>query len=87
VKAFNVIASPVLERDDVRINSDVPSAFYCGDDSESKETVRKLISDIGFDPVDCGELKNSRYLEPMAELLIQLAFAGLGANIAFKLIK
>ena len=87
VKAFNVIASPVLERDDVRINSETPSAFYCGDDTESKKIVSKLISDIGFEPVDCGELKNARYLEPMAELLIQLAFGGMGANIAFKLIK
>lgn len=87
VKAFNVIASPVLERDDVRINSEIPSAFYCGDDLESKSIVSKLISDIGFEPVDCGILKNARYLEPMAEVLIQLAFGGLGANIAFKLLK
>lgn len=87
VKAFNVIASPVLERDDVRINSETPSAFFCGDDAGSKEIVSKLITDIGFEPVDSGALKNSRYLEPMAELLIQLAFAGLGANIGFKLLK
>jgi predicted dinucleotide-binding enzyme len=87
VKAFNVIASPVLENDDVRINSESPSVFYCGDDKESKDVVGRLISDIGFEPVDSGELKNARYLEPMAELLIQLAFGGLGANIGFKLLK
>ncbi len=87
VKAFNVIASPVLESDDVRINSVSPSVFYCGDDAESKQVVNKLISDIGFEPVDSGMLKNARYLEPMAELLIQIAFGGLGANIAFKLLK
>ena len=87
VKAFNVIASPVLERDDVRINSVAPSAFFCGDDESSKAIVSKLISGIGFEPVDSGGLKNARYLEPMAELMIQLAFAGLGANIGFKLLK
>ncbi len=87
VKAFNVIASPVLENDDVSIQSESPSVFYCGDDKDSKEIAGKLISEIGFEPVDSGVLKNSRYLEPMAELLIQLAFGGLGANIAFKLLK
>lgn len=87
VKAFNVIASPVLEKDDVKIGSVKPSVFYCGDDNDAKLVVGKLISDIGFEPVDSGQLKNARYLEPMAELLIQLAFGGLGANIAFKLLK
>lgn len=87
VKVFNVIASPVLEKDDVRINAEAPSVFFCGDDESAKSVVSHLISDIGFEPVDSGSLKNARYLEPMAELLIQLAFGGLGANIAFKLLK
>lgn len=86
VKAFNVIASPVLERnpDD---SAELPSVFYCGDDTVSKKNVKKLITDIGFEAVESGPLKNSRFLEPMAEFVIQLAVTGLGANIGFKLVK
>jgi predicted dinucleotide-binding enzyme len=86
VKAFNVVASPVLERSP-EDTAELPSVFYCGDDAESKEIVKKLISDIGFEAVESGPLKNSRFLEPMAEFVIQLAVTGLGADIGFKLVK
>jgi predicted dinucleotide-binding enzyme len=86
VKAFNVIASPVLERKP-EDKAELPSVFYCGDDTESKEKVKKLITDIGFEAIESGPLKNSRFLEPMAEFIIQLAVTGLGADIGFKLVK
>lgn len=86
VKAFNVIASPVLERNPDE-KAELPTVFYCGDDAESKEKVKKLITDIGFEAVESGPLKNSRFLEPMAEFVIQLAVTGLGADIGLKLVK
>ena len=58
---------------------------FCGDDAEAKGAVRSLIEDIGFEALDCGELKNARYLEAMAMLWIQLAFVeDYGMNCAFK---
>jgi predicted dinucleotide-binding enzyme len=87
VKAFNTIASPVLERDDLYSNPNTPTVFYCGDNNDAKTKIDALISDIGFEPVNSGVLSNARYLEPMAEFIIQLAFGGYGANIAYKLLK
>lgn len=87
VKALNTIASPVLEMGDIETNTEVPTVFYCGDNPDAKTKVSKLISDIGFEPMESGPLTNARYLEPMAEFIVQLAVTGLGANIAYKIIK
>ena len=38
----------------------------------------KLISDVGFDPVDAGPLRIARYAEPFALLIGQLAYEGRG---------
>jgi predicted dinucleotide-binding enzyme len=38
--------------------------------------------------VDAGQLKVTRYLEPMAMLIINLAFdIGMGTSIGYKLVK
>jgi len=45
----------------------------------------KLISDVGFDPVDTGPLRMARYLEPFALLMGQLAYEGDGGpEIAYR---
>jgi predicted dinucleotide-binding enzyme len=61
--------------------------FYCGDDHDAKSIVSKLIREVGFMPVDAGPLKSSRYLEPLAMLMIQLGYTqGMGTDIALSLI-
>ncbi len=62
--------------------------FVASDDAEAKATVMQLSRDIGFEPVDAGPLKSARYLEPMAILLMNMAFVlGMGPSIGFKLVK
>ena len=62
--------------------------FYCGDDPAAKSTVAELIREIGFEPVDSGPLQNARYLEPLAEHMVHLAYAlGMGTDQALKLIR
>jgi len=60
--------------------------LYAGDDEAAKETVRRLIGDIGFDPVDAGPMKSARYLEPLAALWSSLS-RKMGTDIAFQLIQ
>jgi len=86
VKAFNSISDKVI-RLGADFNGQIATAFYCGDDADAKKAVHELIASIGFEPVDSGELKNARYLEPMAALFINVAMNGQGSNIAFKLLK
>ncbi len=88
VKAFNTIASPVLQSEQgVVFGGIAPDVYYCGDDDEAKAIVKPLIEDAGFEAIESGPLANARYLEPIAEFVIQLAFRGMGADIALKILK
>ena len=49
--------------------------------------MQKLADDIGFEAIDAGPLKASRYLEPMAMQWIKLAYGGVGKQFAFSLVR
>ena len=88
VKAFNTVFADVYHSDSRLFGSRMPTMFYCGDDGDAKATVAKLIREAGFEPVDSGPLKSSRYLEPLAMLMIQLGYGqGMGTNITLNLIR
>lgn len=60
VKAFNTIYFEDL-RTQARKDSPVEerrAIFIAGDDAEAKKTVSKLIEEIGFAPVDTGDLRD-----------------------------
>ena len=73
VKAFNTafasrMADPVE-------NSQPLDGFLAGDDAEAKATVAELVRDVGFEPLDTGDLKMARALEDMAWMNISLNMA------------
>ncbi|MEJ5176513.1 NADPH-dependent F420 reductase [Erwinia sp. MYb416] len=75
VAAFQATPSEVLM--DVfngRNKQNRPDMLYCGDNLESKSTVRGLLSLAGFEPVDAGVLRMARYIEPFAMLATALAY-------------
>ena len=86
VKAFNtVFAERILLGADV--DGSKASVFYCTDEKAAKDVAVELIEDMGFEPINCGELKNARYLEPMGGMIIKLGYPmGLGTEIAIKLL-
>lgn len=85
VKAFNTIFADIMEPGKQTFEGYRGTGFYCGDDPGAKEVVAKLIQDAGFEPIDVGVLKNARYLEPMAQLNIQIAYVlGRGTDVAFR---
>ncbi len=86
VKAFNTLSAAAME--DPTFGDRKACMFYCGDDVESKATVSELAEQLGFDSVDCGPLRLSRQLEPLAMLYVHLAvFEGWGGDCAFQLLK
>jgi len=86
VKAFNTVFA--VNQSVGKIGSEQLTAFIAGDDAKAKQTVAQLTREIGFDPLDCGSLKAARYLDAMAMLIIQLAFAKkMGTGIGYKLVK
>jgi predicted dinucleotide-binding enzyme len=65
-----------------------PVMFIAGDDAEAKEKVSRLASDIGFQPLDTGNLKIARLLEPTGMLWIQLALTQkLGTGFTWAMLK
>lgn len=81
VKAFNAIFADVVQTNPA-YNTVTPQIFVAGEDEAAKNTVSGLIRGIGYEPVDCGGMIMARYLEPLAELIIQLAYVqGEGTRI------
>ena len=85
VKAFNTTFAQHMSEG--KVNGQSLTAFAAGDNESARKAVLEIAKRIGFDAVDAGPLKNSRYLEPLAYLNIQLGFVlGHGPNIGFKLV-
>ncbi|TDF98013.1 NADPH-dependent F420 reductase [Paenibacillus piri] len=61
VRAFNTLAWEVIANPQYGPMS--ATAFLSGDDSEAKEVVTRLISEIGLDPVDVGGSANMEKIE------------------------
>ena len=61
-----------------------PVMFMAGDDPAAKGRVAGLLGDLGFDPLDAGDITKSRLLEPFALVWINQALArGKGRTWAF----
>jgi 8-hydroxy-5-deazaflavin:NADPH oxidoreductase len=50
-----------------------PVMFLAGNDSAAKTTVSTLLTDLGFEPLDAGDLTKARLLEPYAMVWINQA--------------
>ena len=86
VAAFNTVPSEVLYGVyEARRKAKRPAMVYCGNDSAGKAAAAALIRDVGFAPVDAGELRMARYTEPFALLMAQLAYEGdEGPELAYR---
>jgi predicted dinucleotide-binding enzyme len=86
VKIFNStgaenLAAPVY-------GDQATTMFYCGDDQAACTVAAKLATDLGFDAVSVGPLRNAQLLESHALLWINLAMGqGATRSIAFKLLR
>jgi 8-hydroxy-5-deazaflavin:NADPH oxidoreductase len=70
VKAFNTVFASRLN--DPVVNGVPLDGFYAGDDPAAKRVVADLLAEMGFRPIDTGELLTARVLELMAFLNIDL---------------
>jgi predicted dinucleotide-binding enzyme len=84
VKAFNTTFARTM--DTGQAQGEPLTLFCAGDDPEAKEEVYALGKGIGFDPVDAGDLRNARWLEPMGYLNMQVAKANkpFGDEVGFR---
>jgi predicted dinucleotide-binding enzyme len=79
VSAFSTAPSEVLfSVYEKRKRKTRPALVFCGNHKGAKKTAAKLIRDVGFAPVDLGELSTAHYIEPFSLLLAEIAYNGSG---------
>jgi len=71
VKAFNTIFATILEKG-LNFGEQKLNVFIASDNTRAKQMIKELVESIGLLPVDCGELKSARFLEPLAALTLQI---------------
>jgi predicted dinucleotide-binding enzyme len=82
VKAFNTVFAHHMDKGNIA--GEPLSAFVAGDDAGAKEAVLEMCDALGFEAIDAGPLRNTRFLEPLAYLNIDLAGKqGLGWDCGF----
>jgi predicted dinucleotide-binding enzyme len=85
VKAFNTVFASLLQERAAGRATDTP-VYIAGDHEAAVQTVAQLAKGMGFKAVTAGPLSNARYLEPMAELMIQFGYSlGHGDKVGFVL--
>jgi predicted dinucleotide-binding enzyme len=83
VKAFNMFAMEMFEHDAATIAKHGVSVFIAGNDTEAKETVAKLATVLGFNPIDSGSIHQARLIEGMGDFIRLLMIEkGMGAFTA-----
>ncbi len=84
-KAMNQIGAPMMGHPQL---PSAPVMFVCGDDQAAKQVTTGLVTQLGFEPVDAGDLTLARLLEPYALIWIHMALRrGFGTNWGFGLLR
>ncbi|MDG4667444.1 NAD(P)-binding domain-containing protein [Mycobacterium sp. 236(2023)] len=73
VKAFNTMASDLLNQNRWRETQSRPPVFLAGDDPVAKATVTELAKDAGFEAVDTGPSTSARSIEQLGILMHLIA--------------
>jgi predicted dinucleotide-binding enzyme len=79
VKAFNTMASQVIELGRDQLANRLFSVFLCSDDEQAKSVVNQLAEELGFIGVDCGGLERAQLVEGVGDFIrFQIIGMGLG---------
>jgi predicted dinucleotide-binding enzyme len=82
VKTLNQVGAEIMA-DNAKL-AHRPVMFMAGNDDAAKTAVAQVLSDLGFVPLDAGDIAKSRLLEPLGMVWInQALFRGKGRNWAF----
>ncbi len=82
VKTMNQVGAEMMSAE--KSMAAKPCMFIAGDDQAANETAAKLVSDLGFEPLHSGALRQARHLEHFAMVWInQAVFQGFGRDWAF----
>jgi 8-hydroxy-5-deazaflavin:NADPH oxidoreductase len=89
VKAFTIYGLENLESNHYPGYGDLkPAMLIAGDDVLAKQTISTLCQELGWEPIDTGNLAMSLHLEHMTLLWIQMArVQGLGTGFVWAMLR
>jgi len=76
VKAFNIYGFENFEDNRFPASNVKPVMMFCGQDAVAKKTVGELIAQLGWEPLDVGDLSQALHLEHMTLLWVKLVRVG-----------
>ena len=86
VKAFNCVASSLIESGVEKLRANAAQIFISADDKEAKAVVSRLAVDLGFTGIDSGGLDNATVVEGAADFVrLQIIAMGLGPMAALSI--
>lgn len=86
VKTLNQVGAEMMARAGTFASR--PVMFMAGDDADAKSRVGNLLAEIGFEPLDAGDLTKARLLEPYGMVWINQALPrGYGRDWAFGVVR
>ncbi|MFN6955029.1 MAG: NADPH-dependent F420 reductase [Acetobacteraceae bacterium] len=86
VKTLNQVGAEIMARNDHLPQR--PVMFMAGDSEAAKAQVAGLLGDLGFAPLDAGDITKARLLEPFGMVWInQALFRGKGRDWAFAVVE
>lgn len=86
VKAFNLCHAQVWRLDPPEFDGRRLVVPYCGDDEAALALTRRLIADVGCEPLAAGGLRHAGHLEAMAAVVIARLFGGAAPLTVFNLV-
>ncbi len=84
VKAFNSVGAPSMVNP--QFKGGKPTMFICGNDEASKQTVSRLLDQLGWEVADMGKAEAARAIEPLCMLWCIPGFLRNDWMHAFKLL-
>lgn len=88
VKAFTIYGFENFENNSYSGYGDLkPVMLIAGNNTTAKQVVSTLCEELGWEPIDTGNLAMSLHLEHMTLLWIQMARKGLGAGFVWAMLR
>lgn len=85
VKAFNSVGNARMVDPDFKGGK--PTMFICGNDEGAKQTVRRILDELGWETADMGGAEAARAIEPLCMLWCIPGFLRNEWTHAFKLLR
>ena len=86
VKTLNQVGAELMDKAGALAGR--PLMFIAGDDADAKQVATMLVEALGFEPLDAGDLRQARLLEPFGMTWInQALLRGAGRDWAFGAIR